>query len=101
MATRSTDGRVAAQRETPAHALSTEERQQILTVANSAEFASLPPSQIVPTLADRDVYLASESTFYRVLRQAGQQPSRSGTGAEKKASEQPLCNRTIRSGRGI
>ena len=30
--------------------------------------ADLPPGQIVPRLADQGVYLASESTFYRVLR---------------------------------
>ena len=32
----------------------------------------MPPSQIVPVLADRELYLASESSFYRVLRQADQ-----------------------------
>lgn len=69
------DARQTAER-TPTNQLSEEERQRILAVANSAEFASLPPSQIVPTLADRGEYLASESTFYRVLRQAGQQQHR-------------------------
>ncbi len=38
--------------------------------------ASLPPSPIVPTLADRGQYLASESSFYRVLRSASQQHHR-------------------------
>ena len=57
---------------TPAHTLSCEERNAVLTVANSAEFAHLPPSQIVPLLADQGQYIASESTFYRILRQAGQ-----------------------------
>jgi transposase InsO family protein len=85
------DGRITAQRETPAHALSTEERQQILSVANSAEFASLPPSQIVPTLADRGVYLASESTFYRVLRQAGQQHHRGRARAPRKRPVSSHC----------
>ena len=56
----------------PANKLSDEERQQILAVASSAEFANLPPSQIVPQLADLGEYIASESTFYRVLRAAGQ-----------------------------
>ncbi|MHB1514970.1 MAG: IS3 family transposase [Acidiferrobacteraceae bacterium] len=37
-----------------------------------ATYASLPPSQIVPRLADQGVYLASESTFYRVLAEAQQ-----------------------------
>lgn len=39
-------------------------------------FASLPPAQIVPRLADEGVYLASESTFYRVLHEADQQHHR-------------------------
>ena len=69
------DARQRAAR-TPTNKLSDAERKRILAVANSAEFASLPPSQIVPTLADRGEYLASESTFYRVLRQAGQQQHR-------------------------
>ena len=56
----------------PANKLSDQEREQILAVANSAEFADLPPSQMVPQLADRGEYIASESTFYRVLRAAGQ-----------------------------
>lgn len=56
----------------PANKLSEQERQAVLTVANSEEFATLPPSQIVPILAERGQYLASESTFYRILREAKQ-----------------------------
>lgn len=52
---------------TPPNKLSALERQHVLTVANSDEFGSLPPSQIVPILADRGEYIASESTFYRIL----------------------------------
>ena len=37
----------------PSHKLSAEERAELLAVANSAEFGHLPPSQIVPRLADR------------------------------------------------
>lgn len=66
-----TDRRTARVYE-PAHKLSEAERAELLAVANSAEFAHLPPSQIVPRLADRGEYKASESTFYRVLRAAGQ-----------------------------
>lgn len=56
----------------PDNKLSERERQQILAVANSNEFAHLPPSQIVPILAERGIFIASESTFYRVLRDAKQ-----------------------------
>lgn len=70
------DGRKGSRRVTPANKLSEEERQRIVQVANSAEFASSPPSQIVPTLADRGEYLASESTVYRILRAEKQQHHR-------------------------
>jgi putative transposase len=53
----------------PANKLSDHERQQILDTANSAQFQDLSPNQIVPKLADQGVYLASESTFYRVLKE--------------------------------
>jgi transposase InsO family protein len=56
----------------PAHKLSAVERATLLAVANSTEFGHLPPSQIVPRLADQQRYIASESTFYRILRAENQ-----------------------------
>jgi transposase len=53
----------------PGNKLSEKERQQVLEVSNSAPFRDLSPKQIVPKLADQGVYLASESTFYRVLKE--------------------------------
>ena len=61
------DGRKGAQRQPCQYALTANEKQDILAVCNSSEYQSLPPSQIVPRLADKGVYLGSESTFYRVL----------------------------------
>jgi putative transposase len=58
--------------EAPAHKLSELERATLLAVANLAEFGSLPPSQIVPRLADQQRYVGSESTFYRLLREENQ-----------------------------
>jgi putative transposase len=55
----------------PAHKLTEAERQAVLEVANSPEFRDKSPRQIVPTLADRGEYIASESAFYRVLREEG------------------------------
>jgi transposase InsO family protein len=52
----------------PANKLSQLERQRIIDTCNQKEFSSQSPKQIVPTLADREIYLASESTFYRILR---------------------------------
>lgn len=50
------------------HALSQEEKQHILQICNSAAYQSLPPTQIVPALAQQGLYIASESSFYRVLK---------------------------------
>ncbi len=71
------DRRPEALRPAPANRLSEAERERILEVCNQPEYASLPPSQIVPMLVDQGEYIASESTFYRVLREAGPRP-RSG-----------------------
>ena len=61
------DARTTCVRPEPVNKLSELGRQQVLNVCNSPEYASLPPSQIVPRLADKGIYIASESTMYRVL----------------------------------
>jgi len=66
------DARPLAVRVTPAHALTAQEREAVLAAANEPRFAEMPPARIVPMLADEGVYLASESTFSRVLRASGQ-----------------------------
>lgn len=66
------DARPRTVRPLPSHALSAAERAQLLQVANEPRFAAVPPARIVPTLADEGVYLASESSFSRVLRDHGQ-----------------------------
>lgn len=70
------DGRPSAVRPVPANKLSEEERAGVLATCHQPQYASLPPSQIVPALADEGLYLASESTFYRVLRAADEQHHR-------------------------
>ena len=60
------DKRTTAIRPIPSNKLSDSERQAILDVCNEPRFASLPPSQIVPTLLDEGIYHASESSFYRI-----------------------------------
>ena len=77
------DGRPQALRPTPSHALSADERAQLLSVANEPRFASVPPARIVPMLADEGVYLASESSFARVLRAEGQNAHRGRAKAPK------------------
>jgi len=65
------DRRPFAARPVPANRLTEAERDRILATCNSPRFASLPPSQIVPRLADEGTYIASESSFSRVLRERG------------------------------
>ncbi len=77
------DGRPQAVRATPSHALSADERAKVLSVANEPRFASVPPARIVPMLADEGVYIASESSFARVLRAAGQNAHRGRAKAPK------------------
>ena len=52
--------------------LTHEEKEMILNIANAPKFRDLSPCKIVPLLADEGRYIASESTFYRVLRNAKQ-----------------------------
>ena len=66
------DARKGAQRAAPANKLSETERAEILQIVNSEAYSDKPPSQIVPALADKGVYMASESTIYRILREASQ-----------------------------
>jgi putative transposase len=81
------DGRTTTVRQ-PANRLSDQERQRLLEVANAPEFRSLPPRQIVLALADRGEYLASVSTFYRVLRAEGQVERRARSPAERPCGEE-------------
>lgn len=81
------DARTLVRHEEPANKLSRDEREAVLAVCNRADCASLTPHQIVPKLADEGVYLASESTFYRVLRLAGQNCHR---GRSKARVSKPL-----------
>lgn len=79
------DGRPNAKRSTPSHALSAEERAEVLRVANEPRFADMPPARIVPALADEGIYVASESTIARVLREHGQTAHRGRAKAPKRS----------------
>lgn len=76
------DGRAGPKR-SPENKLSATERARILEVANAPEYRDLSPKQIVPQLADQGIYLGSESTMYRILReekmQRHREPSREPT----------------------
>jgi putative transposase len=63
----------------PHQKLDESERAAILETANSVEFRNVSPKQIVPRLADRNEYIASESTIYRVLHAEQQMAHRTPT----------------------
>jgi transposase InsO family protein len=66
------DKRPEAVRPTPKHKLTEEEKATIIETCNNEENANKPPTQIVPALLDKGIYIASESSFYRVLSEYGQ-----------------------------
>jgi transposase InsO family protein len=75
--TPSCDGRPDAWRPTPANKLSPAERQQVRDTLHRPEYASRPPGQVVPAvLDDEGCYIASESSCYRILREADEQHPR-------------------------
>jgi transposase InsO family protein len=74
----------------PSNALSEKERDEVIKIANSPEFCNLPPSQIVPKLADQGKYIASESTFYRILKEKQLLAHRSKSNPRSHAKPQEL-----------
>ena len=58
-------------RRRPSNALTAAEESQLIAVMTSQRFRGLSPKQLVPQLADEELYLASESTMYRVQRRNG------------------------------
>jgi len=69
---RSLDDERIGPRTVPANAVTPPEEDRIMAIINSPEFCDMPPTQIVPLLADRGLYIASESTIYRILRRRKQ-----------------------------
>ena len=69
---------ISGQRERlrPPLAFSSEERQEILSTLNGPRFADCTPRTAWARLLDEGTYLASVSTFYRVLAAAGQSHER-------------------------
>jgi putative transposase len=57
-------------------ALAPAERTAILDALHSERFADLAPDEIWATLLDEGTYLGSVSTFYRLLREAGESRER-------------------------
>ncbi len=73
-------------RAVPGNKISQKEREQIMNVLTSSEFGEFNPHQIVPKLADQGIYLGSEATMYRILREQNMNKHRlsSQAGARKR-----------------
>jgi transposase InsO family protein len=85
------DRRPDVDRPVPSHALTEGEKARIIELANEPRFADTPPARIVPTLADEGIYIASESSFYRVLRAHGQM-NRRGRAQPPRTSRPPTTH---------
>jgi transposase InsO family protein len=76
------------------HRFSEEERQQVLAVVNDSRFADLTPAQIVAILAEEGVYVGSESTIYRIMRQEGLLNYRGRSRPPREPREAPVLEAT-------
>lgn len=56
----------------PKNKLSQEERDEVIRVASSKEYRDYSPWVIVAKLADKEKYIASESSFYKILKERKQ-----------------------------
>ena len=88
------DKRKTTIRPIPKNRLTFQEEQEILKVINSIEYQDLPPTQIVPRLADKGIYLASESTMYRIMKKYNENAHR---GKAKQAVKRPLSSHVANS----
>lgn len=55
----------------PANKLTSAERSEILQICCSDEFKDMTPNEIVPKLAETGRFIASEASFYRILKSEG------------------------------
>ena len=63
-------------RGTPPNALSAEERDRVLALLRSPAYRDLAVAQVWAMLLDEGVYLCSQSTMHRLLREAGENRDR-------------------------
>ena len=78
------DLRPKTERPEPANKFSPEERKNVIETVNKPEYASMPPCELVPALADQGLYIGSESTIYRILRDEKMQNHRGRSEAPKR-----------------
>jgi len=83
------DGRLEHGR-APANKLTEEETQRMLAILNCDRFMDYGPHQVVPKLADENIYIASESSFYRALKAHGLNTHRGKSKKPKYKKPKPL-----------
>lgn len=66
----------------------------MIDYATSKEFMDKTPWEIVPSLADRGIYIASEATFYRILREERMLAHRGKSAPRKNTPPAPLVATT-------
>ncbi len=74
--------------------LSEGERQDIIDISCDDRFKDLTPHEIVPILAEDGRYIASESTFYRVLKQESMIHHRRNSRPQSKTGKPPELKAT-------
>ena len=96
------DQRPFVPRPEPANKLSAAERAVVMEACNSTEFASLPPSQIVPKLADQGRYLRRSPVSTASCAQRGSSITAVGPSRRSGANHPPVTRpvRPARSGPG-
>jgi putative transposase len=90
---RSPDKRKGAIKHVP-RKLSPEERQQVVDISCHERFKDLTPHEIVPVLAEEGRYIASESTFYRILREMAMVNHRRNSRQKSKRGKPPELKAT-------
>jgi len=83
------DGRI--QNQSPVHnKLSVTVEDSIIETVNLPEYANLTPHEIVPLLLDKGKYIASESSFYRIMRKSKLLKHRHKSTSIKRVKPKPL-----------
>lgn len=59
--------------------LSEQQRDEVVKTCCNEEYRDLNPCEIVPILAENGIYMASESTIYRIFKERGLNKSRNNT----------------------
>lgn len=71
----------------PPNKLSALERKKVIDICCSDEYKDKTPNEIVPLLAEKGIYIASESTYYKILKEENLLKHRSESKPGKKRNK--------------